>query len=120
MSVVLANLVALFHGLVVLPLLVLGPFALFGVKKRVLWLERAFLVVGGLTALSFLLTRGCFLTTWEQQLRIIAGHSSYQGGFVSHYLARIGITFPDLATTIILVILIVGGFGRLAWLYKKT
>jgi len=112
---ILANLVALFHGLVVLPLIIFGPIVLLLSKKRIRWLENFFLYIGLPTTLSLVFTGACFLTVWEQDLRKMAGVSSYTGGFVRHYLGKAGVEFPDVATTIILTILISTGFIKLIW-----
>ncbi len=114
----LANIVAIFHAFVLLALIV-GPVLLFS-KKRNRALERGFIIVGGLTALSFAVTGACFLTTWEKSLRAAAGADSYTGGYVRHYLGTIGIEIPDIATTITIIALITIGFARILWLrYKK-
>jgi len=113
---VLANIVALVHGLVVLPMLVIGPIALFFIKERVIWLERTYLIIGIATIVSFILTGGCYLTDLEQNLRLEAGQPSYTSGFVRHYLGLVGIDMPDLATTITLTLLLIAGMGRLIYL----
>ena len=117
--ILLANSIALLHGLIVVPLLILGPIALLLLKKRIVWLERIFIIFGVITALSFLLTGACFLTTWEQNLRAAAGEPSYTQGFISHYLGEIGIKFPDLAAFITLTLAIIIGFWRILSLRKK-
>lgn len=116
----LANFVALFHGLIVLPAIIIGPLVLVFARRRIVWLERAFLVFGIPTALSFLFLGACFLTTWEKQLRTAAGAPSYTGGFVRHYLGQIGIDFPDIATTVTLTTLLTLGFIRVLWLWWRS
>ncbi|EKD56502.1 MAG: hypothetical protein ACD_58C00167G0005 [uncultured bacterium] len=114
----LANFVAIFHGLVMIGLLG-GPMFLFS-KKRYPKLENIFIVLGGLTALSFIITGACFLTTLEKNIRVQANLPSYSSGFVRHYLGEVGINVPDIATTITLAILITIGLIRIIWLkYKK-
>jgi len=116
---ILANLIALFHGFVVLPIITLGPIVLLLSKKRIKRLEKIFIYLGLPTVLSFVFTGGCFLTVWEQELRKTSGVSGYDGGFVRHYLGEIGIEFPDIATTIILTILLSAGFVKLIWDWWK-
>lgn len=113
----LANLIAIFHGLVLIGLFA-GPVLLFS-QKRHLALERGFLILGGFTALSFIITGACFLATWEKQLRLLAGASSYTGGFIRHYLGTIGISIADIVSTIIISLFITIGFSRIIWLWRK-
>lgn len=111
---IIANIIAIFHGLVLVGLFV-GPILLFS-PKRHLALERGFLIIGGLTTLSFIITGACFLTTWEKQLRLAAEAPSYSGGFIRHYLGTIDISIPDIASTIIISLFIIIGFSRIIWL----
>jgi len=113
----LANIVAIFHAFVLLALIA-GPALLFRAKRNRA-LERGFIIIGGLTALSFVITGACFLTTWEKYLRTAAGAESYTGGYVRHYLGTIGIEIPDIATTIVIITLITIGFARILWLRRK-
>ena len=56
----------------------------------------------------------CPLTPLEQHLRIRAGHSSYDGGFVDHYLD--GVVYPGRFTTLarlLVGVLIVIGYALL-------
>lgn len=115
MTAILANLITVIHGLIVLPAIVLGPLILFFSRRPIRWLERVFAGAGVATALSYLILGACFLTTWEQNLRLAAGQPSYTGGFVRYYLGRIGIEMPDIATTITLTTLISLGFLRVLW-----
>lgn len=115
---ILANLVAIFHGLVMIGLLS-GPIFLFS-KKHYRVLENIFIILGGLTALSFIITGACFLTTIEKSIREQANLSSYSTGFVRHYLGEVGVNVPDIATTITLTILIIIGFCRIIWLKKRS
>lgn len=100
-----ANLVAIFHGLVMIGLFA-GPIVFFS-KKRNAVLEYILLILAGLTALSFIITGTCFLTTLEKNLRASAGLLSYNTGFVKHYLGQIGINIPDIATTIVISLLVI-------------
>ena len=85
MMLVLANITAIFHAFVLLALIV-GPVLLFS-KKRNRAFERGFIIIGGLTALSFVITGACFLTTLEKYLRTAVGAESYTGGEVRHPFA---------------------------------
>lgn len=114
----LANLIAIFHGLVMIGLFA-GPVLMFS-KKRDRTLEYSFLILAGLTALSFLITGACFLTTLEKNLRISADALSYNSGFVRHYLGIIGLNIPDIATTIVISLLVIIIIIRFIWLeFKK-
>lgn len=117
-EIALANLLALLHGLAVIALVV-APFVFVAARRRIRWLEQLFLVVGGVTASSYLATGECFLTTWEQRLRVSAAQeTAYTSGFVSHYLSLAGINWPDGLTVPAAIILMTVGFGRLLhWLW---
>lgn len=114
-----ADLIALFHGIVVMPLLIVGPLVILFLKKRVRWLELSVIIVGSLTILSFITTGGCILTSAEQKLRLLAGEPTYTDGFVRHYLGQIGINWPDIGTTIAMAVTLTLGASRLVWLYQK-
>lgn len=113
----LANLVAIFHGLVMIGLFA-GPIVLFS-QKRNRVLEYILLTLAGLTALSFIITGACFLTTLEKNLQSSAGLSSYSTGFVKHYLGEIGINIPDIATTMVISLLVAIVIARFIWLKIK-
>ena len=115
---VLADIIVIFHAFVLLALIV-GPVLLLN-SKRNRGLEQGFIIIGGLTALSFFITGACFLTTWEKYLRTAAGAPSYTGGYVRHYLGEVGIAIPDIATTIAIIILVTIGFARILWLQRKN
>jgi len=108
-----ADLLALFHGLVIVPTAVAGPIVLWLARRRLIWLEWLFLIFGGFTALSFLIFEVCLFTSWEQGLRLAAGEPSYTGGFVSHYLGLIGVKISDQITFITGTVLITAGGLRL-------
>ncbi len=109
----------LFHGLFVLPSIFVIPFILAFSKKRLHFLENIFILIGGATILSYVLTGACFLTTIEQKIRFrIDSELSYSGGFVSYYLRSIGINFPDLATTFLIAFMFI--FGTVAiWSHRR-
>ncbi len=114
---ILANIVMLFHLLLVLPTIIIGPIILAFYNKRINWFEFTMFSAGIITALSFISTGECFLTYWEQSLRTMAGGPSFTGGFVSHYLGKIGIIIEDMTTTVTLTTLIILGTLRITWLW---
>lgn len=119
---VLANLVGLFHGVVIVPILLIAPLVFIFSTKRYRWLEEAFMIVAILGTILFLVTGGCILTTWEQDLRVAAGGPSYTEGFTSHYLMAIGIDWPDIASTVLFDIFTTLGILKvmqLWWLDRK-
>ncbi len=100
MTILLYSIV-IFHGLIIMPILILAPLVFSFYNKRLKWLESIYMIVAGLALLSFITTKACVLTVWENDLReVITPGSSYSTGFVSHYLGRVGIVFPDIITTI--------------------
>lgn len=102
---VAADLLALIHGLAVLFLVVIPIVSLFA-RRRIRWLDLAYLAVVGLTAISFLATGDCILTTWERLLRLrLVPQAAYPEGFVSHYLMRAGIRWSDRATLPLAIVL---------------
>ena len=110
MSLLLANIIAIFHGAFVIFLIIAAIFSLFGQLKKYRKIELTLFMGVAATIASFLLTGECFVTKWEQQLREAAGQS-YGEGFIATYLAKIGInvtgnfSFWFLATIIKIVIL---------------
>ncbi len=113
----------IFHGLIVVPAVFVSPFILIFSKKNLKWLENVFIVAGGGTLLSYALLGSCFLTNWENTLReMVDPNLAYSGGFVSYYLGKIGINFPDTATTWTMAILSFMGIIAIAkrrkWLLK--
>lgn len=117
MYLILANFVMLFHLLIVLPTIIIGPIILLFVRRRIRWFEFTVIGVGVITAVSFIFSGECFLTFWEQELRKAAGTQAFTGGFVSHYLSKIGIRIQDTTTTVTLTTLIILGALRVFWLW---
>lgn len=115
----LANLVALVHGLSVLALFLGLLLALIGwLTQHPLW-QRAYLLAAALTALSFVIWKTCFLTIWENWLRArFDPATTYESGFVSHYLGRLGLRVPEAAVfwTITLSITF-AVLGQLFWYF---
>ncbi|MBI4280050.1 MAG: DUF2784 family protein [Armatimonadetes bacterium] len=110
----LADLLALVHGLVVIPTIAAAPWVFIFGRRRRIWLERLYLLVGGATAVSFLLTGECMLSVWENQIRARAAPgTAYTGGFISHYAGWAGIPWRDKLTLPLAVSLIVLGVAAL-------
>ncbi len=87
---VLANAVAVFHGVLIVTVMI-GSFAAFGgwFRNRTLWTVLFVLLLLSLV-LSDLLLGECLLTGVEQRLRNldVAG-SAYSGSFIGHYFGFI-------------------------------
>jgi hypothetical protein len=106
---ILANLVVVTH-LLFIAFVAVGSM-LVRKWRRLLWLHLA--VVAWATAI---VTVGftCPLTPLEKHFREQAGHSSYDGGFVDHYLD--GVVYPGRFTTVarlLVGVLIVVGYAHL-------
>lgn len=117
----LGNLIAIFHGTFFVFFLLLGTIlSVLGIMKKFRWLEVIFVIVIVSTILSFLIFGNCYLTTFEQNLRIQSGEKSYTGGFISHYLGEIGIHVPDIGVFWFLVIFtIVAVISEIYWRRKE-
>ena len=119
MSLILANIIAVFHGTFVLFLIVGVVLALFGQLKKYRKIEAILLVGIVITIISFLVTGECFITTWEIQLREAAGQS-YGEGFIATYLGKIGIHISGKVSFWFLTILItIGLLSELYWNKKE-
>ncbi len=90
----LADLILVLHVGVVafvvlgLPLIVLGGY--LGWR----WIRNRGFRLLHLATIAFVAIQAwlgeiCPLTTWEQQLRIRAGQTGYDGGFIEHWLSRL-------------------------------
>jgi hypothetical protein len=79
--VLLANAVAVLHGLAVLFLLVGGLIALRRPRALLLHAPVAVAILG-----VYLAGADCPLTTLELHLRTAAGEPAYDGGFLGHYV----------------------------------
>ncbi len=118
--ILLAGLLAVIHGLALITL-ASAPTIFLASRRRVRWLEHLFLVVGAITAISFLATGECVLTLWEQRLRAqFAPETNYTTGFISHYLRRVGLNWPDsLTLPLALVFMTLGLAGVLRWRWQR-
>lgn len=114
--ILLANLLAAFHAIWVLYILIASALAVFGLLKH-----KAFIYTYGIlvcsTAVSNAITDKCLWTVLEQQLRTAGGGPTYYGGFASHYLSSIGIHVSDL--TVFFGLNIIMFTGLAAILYWK-
>lgn len=110
-----ADLLALFHGLVVIPIFTIGPIWFYFSSKRIIWLERIFAIFAIITIGGFIITGDCFLSRLEWWLRAQADPSvSYDVGFVRFWLSKVGINWPDVWTFNLGATLIALGLGRVA------
>ena len=90
----LANAVAVLHGLAVLFLLVGGLMALRLPRVALLHAPVALAILA-----VYLAGADCPLTTLELQLRTAAGEPAYEGGFLGHYLfAPLGVDVTAAGT----------------------
>src|SRR6185295_4878626 len=54
-----------------------------------IWFRVAHVAAIGIVAAESLVGFVCPLTTWENQLRLMAGHGEYQGSFMQHWLHQV-------------------------------
>ena len=81
---------ALFVGFVIFGLvLVLIGAALRWQWVRNFWFRAAHLAAIGVVVLQSWLDRICPLTTWEMELRLLAGQTTYSDTFVSYWLQKL-------------------------------
>lgn len=104
-NLLLANLIAVFHGLVLIPLVVVAPLIIWFSDKRYKWLEILFALAAGSSILSIAILDYCLLSYWEYYFRAKTDPTAtYQTGFVVDYMNRIGIYWTDELT------IFLGGF----------
>lgn len=115
----LANLTALFHGIVIVPILALGSIVLYILPNPPEWLLVSFSTVLFLALVSLLFFGKCFLTTWEQWLRVRASQPTYTGGFIRYYLGRVGVSTTDREVFVLSVAVFVFGISRLIFLWHR-
>lgn len=109
---ILATIVALSHG-VGLIVLFLGTVLVFLNRLRKwLVLEKIYLSFAVFMVISFIITRGCYLTDIEVMLWKKANSPNlYTGGYISHYLAKVGIIVEDIVVYWFLVGILILGLG---------
>jgi len=89
-SRVLADVIVVFH-LAYVSFIVFGLAAiLLGVVfrwgwVRNIWFRTIHLIAIGIVVAESLVGIACPLTTWEKQLRVMAGQASYAGDFLGHW-----------------------------------
>lgn len=116
MTDLLANILALLHGFVVLPLFIFAPIVFWSVKKRLVWLEISYVITVGAAVGGFLWTRECILSRWEVALRQIRHPEvQYDVGFVRFLFGQIGINWPETWTLYSGIALIIFGLGGLLY-----
>ncbi len=109
---ILAFLIAFIHGVIVVILFGGVFYAILDKLKNWPSLEKIYLSLAFLMIVSFILTGGCYLTNIEQWLWQKANSSySYTGGYISHYLGKIGISVPDIGVYWTLVLSLILGLG---------
>lgn len=108
---ILANIIVLIHIAIIL-LIVTGTLLIIlgRLNKKQ---ENYYLALISGTALSFIVFQGCILTIWEKALR----EKSYETGFISHYLLKLGITIKDIWVVWTAAFLI--ALGSFAYFYRE-
>ncbi len=105
LNLLIANSIAVFHGLVLIPLIVVAPLIFWFKEKRYRRLETLFLLASTATVLSITIFNYCLLSDWEYYFRAkIDPTTTYSTGFVVDYMDKFGIYWTDNLT------IFVGGF----------
>jgi hypothetical protein len=111
--VLLADVVALFHGAYIA--FVVGGFALIvvGAVERWQWIQDFWFRVAHLAAIAFVCAEeltglGCPLTNLESRLRTAGGEVEYSRDFVGYWVDRL--IFWDCSTQFFSIVYIVFGF----------
>lgn len=93
-AVAIANMILVLHvGIVAF--VVLGEVLfLIGARRDWRWVRNFTLRLGHLVLMVFIAAQAwlgelCPLTSWEQALRRHAGHDTYAGSFIEHWLSRL-------------------------------
>ena len=95
-ELLLANFLALFHGLIVIPIMTITPFALWSSKRNFRLLENTYALFAIVTVVTYLATGECFLSRWEELLRTKTDPTAIYGeGFVRYYLGKVNINWPE-------------------------
>ena len=101
-------------------LVVLGLFAVFVGRARHWrwvrnpWVRLAHLLAIGVVVLQAWLGVVCPLTTWEMQLRELAGLATYEGSFIQHWLHSL-LFYQAPAWVFILVYSLFGALVLASW-----
>ncbi len=116
MYLLLAYAIAVIHALATLTIVSFPILTLRGYLKENQTIEILFLIVWLLTVLSFFISKGCFLTRWEQKLRKLAGKKyEYHGEYLLHYLNRIGIKIKDRQVFLLVILTML--LSLISWLW---
>jgi len=96
---ILADIIALAHGIVVLVMLLSLPIAILVPGSRFFILIFAFTILG-----SWVFGRGCPLRSWELNIRKKYNLTGvYQGMFITHYVNKyLGTNFSDFIIRLII------------------
>lgn len=109
--ILIAYLVAFSHFIIMI-LFLLSPFLLitgYLIKNKILLAIYILSII--FSVLSFLISRGCFLTFWEQRLRkLFSPIKFYRGGFTLYYLRKLGIKIEQEHVNLIVIILLMLSF----------
>lgn len=96
LNLLLANLIAVFHGLILIPLVVIAPLVIWFSDKRFKWLEILFAITSASSILSVVVLDYCLLSYWEYYFRAKTDPTAnYQIGFVVEHMNRLGIYWTD-------------------------
>lgn len=113
-----ANLIATFHGLILIPILIFSPLIFLIARRRYLWLEVSFIFASIATIINTILLDYCVLSEWEYFFRSkINPNAVYADGFVVMWMKRAGIYWTEEMTIWIGGLFIILGF--LVLTYKK-
>jgi hypothetical protein len=86
---------------------------------RNFWFRLAHLLAIGVVAAESLAGMVCPLTTWENNLRLLAGRGgNYEGSFVQHWLHRLMFFDASESTFTIFYVLFFAAVGLSLWLVK--
>ena len=93
-AAVLANTILVLHVAVVAFVVLGEALILIGARRGWDWVRKRALRVAHLALMVFIALQSwlgalCPLTQWEQALRRRAGHDSYAGSFIEHWLSRL-------------------------------
>jgi len=101
-----ADVIVVLHAAFVLFVVMGLVLILLGAARSWKWVRNPWFRIGHLICIGFvvgetLLGFVCPLTTWEQQLRELAGEESYRGDFIAHWVHEmLFFEFPDWVFTL--------------------
>ena len=86
-----ADVIVVLHAGFVLFVVVGLALILLGAARRWSWIRNFWFRIAHLACIAFVVAESwfgieCPLTTWEHQLRGLAGEKSYRGDFISHWV----------------------------------